>query len=544
MSIILECGDPAKKASTYTRFILPFAYCPIYLEDKKQDCHNDHYETTVLENIERRRKYLTYETADVLFNRARWFKLGSEVFPLLIPFKTRQSNKIIDVYVNKPQLVLFEFPISRKFCNKCKVNTDESCWIDDHNILRIGFLIVETYFSELNGGVTIDDLLEFNEIFRYWQPYYREHKSKMLDHNIPIRFGCDKTIDAESSKSEIYFDRWADLLSKPIKCENGTFRLFPFGWEDEARKYVSDEDTKSPGWAIYSDNRTYVWTCAITKNGGNDLRQFFGLPNEKPWNFGHWIKLLNVDEPGKDVGETHKSRDFERRWAEERTYKRWEELGTLYGFNYHSGAMLGPAINEPPLWEHFGQMYFDQTLLLLYIRVATFRFCMELNKISGKAVNRKGTDISIWRDEFQRVRWSFALFTNLYQFPSFSNQQQSIEMYNLAREYMDIDDLFRETKEEIDNCHEYLTTAENIKQSGTMERINYIAAIGLVVSIVIGFWGMNIIVEENFGNFCLGIKIIFLVISIPVSFGLLIILYRIFSPILRKFFEKFERRRK
>lgn len=525
----LKCGDPSAKPATYTRFILPFSYCPI---TNKSNEHEDYYpedyyeEETELENIERRKKYLTYETADVLFNRARWFKFKSKkhIHPLLIPFKSHITNKIINIYIKPPTLVLFEYPEERKFCDKCKVKNDDFCQVDEHNILRIGFLIVETYFSDINDSPNIDDLLEFNEIFRYWQPYYKEHKREMQDRNIPIRFGSDETVNESCNSTDLYFERWSDLLDKPIKYRNRYLGIIPHKWKNEARDYISDKNSKSPGWAFYSDNRTFVWTCAITEHGGDILRRYFAMPDAKPWDFGHWIKLLNVDRPGKDFCETHKSTNFEKQWAEERTYKRWEEWGTFYGFNYQSGAMLGPPMNDPPLWQHFQQMYFDQTLLLLYIRVATFRFCMELNKISGSAIDKGLRDNPKWRDKFQQIRWSFALFTNLYQFPSFSNQQQSIEMYSIARKYMDIDDLFRETKEEIDNCHEYLVASENIDYSKRMEYLNRIATIGLVISIAISFWGMNILIDDISKGLCIKQKWFWVIVP-PIIVIIIIWLY-------------------
>jgi len=169
---------------------------------------------------------------------------------------------------------------------------------------------------------------------------------------------------------------------------------------------------------------------------------------------------LNVDYPKSTPTETHKGiTKFEQQRVEERTYHRWEEDGTFYGFNYHCGAMLGPPLNEPdgpPLWKHFGDMYFDQILLLLYLRVGSFRFSRRLSRISAEAqdsmtLGNSNTDNGFekWRDDFQRLRWSFALFTNLYEFPLLSNQQQSIEMYELARKHMDVEEFFRKIQEEI-----------------------------------------------------------------------------------------------
>ena len=117
---------------------------------------------------------------------------------------------------------------------------------------------------------------------------------------------------------------------------------------------------------------------------------------------------------------------FERRWAKERTYHRWEELGTWYGFNYHSGVMIGPPFNTPhdtPIWRHFRQMYFDTALLLLYIRVTLFRFSRQLTKITSEYDITESKSHKV----FQCLRADFTTFTIRYQFPLLSNQQQAIE---------------------------------------------------------------------------------------------------------------------
>ena len=276
------------------------------------------------------------------------------------------------------------------------------------------------------------------------------------------------------------------------------------------------------------------------------MKEHFNIPSGKAWDLGHWIKLLNVDKPGKNIDNTHQSRDFERRWAEERTYKRWEEEGTFYGFNYHCGAMVGPPIDEPldepPICQHFGQMYFDQVLLLLYIRVALFRFSMELNRISVDALKGKRRYLSRWREDFQRLRWSFALFANLYQFPLLSNQQQGIEMYSLARDYLDVDDLFREVKEEINDCHEYLVVREEMEQSSKIERLTRVATIGLGLSIAFGFWGINIIVPGYLDRFCSQFQWLLLFISLVISLVLLSAMLGVLN-LARKLERKLRRRK-
>ena len=198
---------------------------------------------------------------------------------------------------------------------------------------------------------------------------------------------------------------------------------------------------------------------------------------------------------------THGSTAFERDWASKHTYHRWEEQGTFYGFNYHCGAMLGPPLQTPPLWQHFGQMYFDQTLLLLYLRVGSFSFSRQLSRISVQVRDRTAANekagLEKWRQAFQSLRRDFAMFTNLYEFPLLSNQQQGVEMYEKARENMDVGQLFREIQEEIRSSHEYLEMQAGQEQTYMSTRLTVVATVGLVIGLATSFLGMNVIVGQS-----------------------------------------------
>ena len=310
--------------------------------------------------------------------------------------------------------------------------------------------------------------------------------------------------------SEIYFERWTSWLTFPIEDGNGQrWQLFPEARQEQARAWVdSAQSLTDSGWIVYSDPRTFVWTCAIVDRGGAALAEAFSTPRFEASAFGHWIKLLNVDEPGETPDKTHESTEFERNWARKRSYQRWEEQGTFYGFNYHCGAMLGPPLKPPeapPLWQHFGHMYFDQTLLLLYLRVGSFSFSHQLSRISAQARDTTAPDekagFEAWRRDFQRLRWDFALFTNLYEFPLLSNQQQGLEMYEKARESMDVTQLFREIQEEIRSSHEYLEIRAGQEQTRMSTRLTVVATMGLALGLATSFLGMNIIVDkDHLGN--------------------------------------------
>lgn len=501
--IPLVCGDPAQGPASYTRFVLPFAYSLRAYPGKTSSWVYKPYEPV---DLSWRQDYLTVETAAVLFHRAKWFELkGMGTVP---NFPIVRDGRPITVCLGVPRLVLFEWPTS----------PDEENKDDQGDLLCIGFLIVETYFPKQEVPPSLDDLLEFNERFRLWQRPYEGHEKCYqpfleawpLDIRRPDRVVGDAAGNDDFPK--IYFERWASLCGIPVEDKQGkTWQLFPKEWTQRAENWVShkrstsESDLWDSGWIVYTDNRAFVWTCAIVEGGGHKLQETFSPPafdtqlELEASAFGHWIKLLNVDLPGNSPSDTHKTRQFERDWAQVRTYRRWEALGTFYGFNYHCGAMLGRLQTEPPLWKHFGEMYFDQTLLLLYLRVGSFRYSRRLGYISAQVHDeaKEEDGVERWQGEFQKLRWSFALFTNLYEFPLLSSQQQGLEMYELARQHMDVEQLFREIQEEIRSSHEYLQIRTGQYQTEITTLLTVVATIGLALGLAFSFLGMNVLPAEH-----------------------------------------------
>jgi len=98
-------------------------------------------------------------------------------------------------------------------------------------------------------------------------------------------------------------------------------------------------------------------------------------------------------------------------------------------------------------------------------------------------------------------------------------------MYSLARKQMDLDALFKEVKEEIDDSHEYLSTKEAIEQSDMMSRLTVVATIGLVFGLAFSFLGMNIfktaLWEKYTGLSLLGTSVLagFILLGLVIGFS-------------------------
>ena len=149
-------------------------------------------------------------------------------------------------------------------------------------------------------------------------------------------------------------------------------------------------------------------------------------------------------------------------------------------------------------------MYFDQVLLLLYMRVTLFRFSRELSVVSGRMLKltNSGEDSASamdgWRQDFRELRLSFTCFENLYQFPLFSNQQQAVELYVRAREGLDIDGLYKEVAGEIRSSDELLESEVGEKRNKLAELLNNVAFWGLLFSIFLSGLGCVFAVFQAF----------------------------------------------
>jgi hypothetical protein len=420
-------------------------------------------------------------------------------------------------------------------------------------------LIEDAYPMELSRTPTFDDLLALNELFRYWQRPFEGHAAKDGEYRQALQEAPSnlrkpehlfKDYAGNKPEFRLYLHRWASLLECPLVTgAKSRFRLVGKGESKAAALWVCGRGgTKSRplgsvgdccGWMEYADHRAFVWTCAVldTKKpeslGENEWRAKASLGQRgalastkliarfrkhlEPWpvGLGHWIRLLNVDLPDQR-GQSSRATAYERKWVDERTYKRWAHYGALYGFNYHAGAMLTGYCEAPPTWRHFRDMYFDQTLLMLYLRTVLFRFSLQLSRVSEigrRMVHPRNPRPEIpdeFRNRFAWLRQHFAMFTNLYQFPLLSNQQQGIEMYEICRKAMDVDDLFKEVKVEIESTHEFLSIEADQQIADTTMRLTVVATAGLAAALTVSFWGADFLLEGLFCHkaprwLCLGI---------------------------------------
>lgn len=488
----LKIGKPNScekdPVATYSRFVLPFAF-------KLQTISNISRPNSLFYKLNdkkdlsyiKRKKYFTRETADTLYERGQWLTMcdawnqttwGKAEITVIL------RDKPFKIGMLPPQITLFEVP--------------EIKHQNETNILQTGCLYVDLYFPEQQDNPPqLDDLLVLNEFFRYFGlPYdYHENIFKNIFSEVPVSPLSNKAIGS-LEPLECYFERWAALLDIPLEFNGQYYQFFTQEWADSAKDWMYNKprSTNLEHWQIYADNRCYVWTVAFLKKGGKTLKTCFEPTNADliASDYGHWIKLLNIDNPPfnfelrkyKDPQVTHKSiTKFERKWANDRTYKRWETDGTWYGFCHHGAAILAPP--KEMIFFPSTTYYFDTTLMLLYIRMTLFRFGRELSKVMQENLDNQGNkkqaqQQNVTMEKLRQLRRQFSEFTVLYRFPLLSNQQQAIEMYEINREFLDIEQFFKETKQKIENTHEFL---ELVESNNLASSANLLASWGIPLAL-------------------------------------------------------------
>lgn len=490
-----------ESGTSFTRFAFPFVWS---LSDRDRgdhsfvyeplsvgsEGHSGHADKEWLRSVDRRRRYFTPETANVLFDRALWFELrrndvrsdAPDAMPKLFgDFDVCIGHRNLRLSIAPPRLVLFEAKDARHAAS----------------IAKTGFLLLDVTFPEGQSQTpTLEDLMVVNEMFRYWRCPFDGHVVE--SRNMPdgrtysyaavmgdILRGAGVSA-AQKHKPSDCFRRWEKLLSFPVHTDRGLYCLIAPRAMAASKEWL-DGAPKGIGCVPYTDERAFVWTCALTAGGAAD---FTGLLRQHdPKLTGEWVRFLNVDLPSNA-----EATEFEQQWVRDRTYERWKHYGTLYGFNMHSGAMIAahtkPEPNERgevpkplPIWRHYSELYFDQVLLLLYLRVSLFRFKAELADASKDLPARRNQSFT----KFRELRVAFAFLTNLYRYPALSSQQQGVEMYTKAREFIDIDDLFDEVQSEIETTHEMFELVSTSRMATVTAVLTYFVLFAGVYATLMAF---------------------------------------------------------
>ncbi len=166
-------------------------------------------------------------------------------------------------------------------------------------------------------------------------------------------------------------------------------------------------------------------------------------------------RLLYVDKHGSDW-QYYES--FIREEMESHLYRRWQHLGSIYGFTRYSIAYLVFSDNDDPnkgfnnktFYKHFKTMYYQIALLGLFYRTQLVYFSLRITKATEDIIEENK------RKKFRKISSDFIEFSNMYWFLELTNQDQGIEMTDTMYESFQIPKLYKEVEAEINRTYQYL----------------------------------------------------------------------------------------
>lgn len=242
------------------------------------------------------------------------------------------------------------------------------------------------------------------------------------------------------------------------------------------------------------DDRMYTVShyldCTFDKSPKDDRKEFIKNRLKK-----YWYQYVFVDTADS---KTCQDKNMEEELLLKSTYTRWKKYETQYGISRYSFM----------LWTNDG--YFSKEILNIHIKFLYFQLInfVIAQKSTIILLNEKinnildSDDISInTRDEGKKEYQEYLLYLAKMSFREITCQEQGIEIYNLCRQQMDIENLTEELDLKIKTLNE---RAERIRDERELEndkKLNKkLNDIGIILGILGVFFGILGIGEEYAKN--------------------------------------------
>lgn len=216
------------------------------------------------------------------------------------------------------------------------------------------------------------------------------------------------------------------------------------------------------------------------------------------------VRLAIGSAPG-DSGELpysdHYLHDFERRHC----YDRYCDLnpGARYGTRFmttgHTLIVLGEAEDgffngaEGGVLSRFRHQHFLLFLIAHFQKASLRMFSDRLVGIVSRLDITDAAANRTFRRAIRNTLENFLRFEHRYWFHEISNHAQARELFSLTRGQLELDALYDEVREELQDMGNFLEVEAMRRQNETVVRLTVVTILGLIGTITTGFLGMNLL---------------------------------------------------
>ncbi|MET0407813.1 MAG: CorA family divalent cation transporter [Hyphomicrobium sp.] len=222
-----------------------------------------------------------------------------------------------------------------------------------------------------------------------------------------------------------------------------------------------------------------------------------------------YIRLAFASGPG-DCSELPFSQrhleDFEARYCYDRYFGQHNEVEWPQSRYMSCGhALVVTGSGENPFFvdpnhgclNSFRHEHFLVFLIAHFHKATLLMFSDHLTGAMSRLDAHNKSAILAFRAASRRALQTFLRFTHRYWFHSVSNQTQAHDIFALCRTHLEIDRLYDDIRQEIQEMSEFLENEALRRQSDTVTRLTVVTTLGLIGTTVTGFLGMNLLDWAN-----------------------------------------------
>lgn len=170
--------------------------------------------------------------------------------------------------------------------------------------------------------------------------------------------------------------------------------------------------------------------------------------------------------------------DFIHQLSEAWVYRRWESVGSLYGFTNYSNVALGfgQFFADVVTRIHMPRIYGRMLLKALFYELTLNWFERRVASMSMQLIERDDRNM----EAFRRLHADFMEFTNVHWFPQLTRQVQGQEIFDLQVRALRLQERYELVKDELERADEFVAEVRGRRVS---EIANRIGIIGLVLAV-------------------------------------------------------------
>ena len=175
-----------------------------------------------------------------------------------------------------------------------------------------------------------------------------------------------------------------------------------------------------------------------------------------------------------------------------------ERAGVRYMTCGHNFIVAGSASDKQFLDPDHGRLgaFRHQHFLLFLIahfhKAALLMFSDRLAEAVSRLDIGDVAAVRTFRTATRRELETFLRFSHRYWFHVISNQAEAHDLFAMCRSHLEVDRLYAEIREEIQEMSQYLENDASRRQNETMKRLTVVTTFGLIGTTVTGFLGMNL----------------------------------------------------